>query len=257
MNLDRLNSVAWTVSNLWNFFKAGCPADIKLFCKCQAKEILAREMFMRARNYIFVHPDSLPWDADIKAMGINFAHNKTGGRLYIEFTLVDWNLAQEKLAEAKNQYDNGLEIKGRGFFWHGKKVLTSVSRHHFGKVTSPRTVLYTIDDLRDTPVEPLAYVADLLYSGNCFSEVGAPQLQVGNSVFTTPQLKTRRIMVQTQEMRQIMATLITQEQKPMMIMTLRQQAKLFHSQHILKMNIQELEDHVRLQMHDNACLQRK
>lgn len=256
MELGRFSSISRTAHNLWMFFIHGCPADMKFFCETRQRQMTAKEMFVRTKNYIFVRPDSLPFDADIKAMGINFTHNHEGGRLYMEFSLVDWALAQQKLQESANQYEKALEIRGRRFFWQGQPVINTSSRHHFGSKTSPRTVLYTTQELRHVPVEPLVYAADLIYGQNCFSERGLPSISVGGRTFSAIRTKPeKQEMLQVQEMRQLQEMLIVQEQVPLMVMTLRMQARLFQRLEVLAMNAQRLEAHVAAEADGNPFLQ--
>ncbi len=242
MFVKDLNVLAVLVFNLWYFFRKGCKPDENLYCRAQAKVLRACDMFFKAGNYILVKPDSLPLDPNFKALGINVNHRKKKSRLYFETTLIDWKRVAEKMVEEKME-SKGIELRGRRFFWKDQPVVTTSSRHHFGNVTSPRTVFYTNNPLEDSPIEPLVHIAEMVWNCNCFVDAAIPRLKTVTWEQTA--ILGHMEMQQVQEMRQEMLQLITQEQKPLMIIQLRQCAVRAHRSEILAMNNVQLARHIR------------
>lgn len=252
MEIDRYTSAAYAMYNLYHFFMVGCVKGAVLFCKTNQRKLKAEEMFVRMKNYIFVRADSLPFDRNVKALGLNFMAKQQGGRLYAELSRVDWNLAREKLGSPGHQYDSQLSIRGNGFYWGGTRVIASNTRVWFKGQKSPRTLLYTFQDVREIPVEPLVYAVDLLHGGNCFRADNdeASESSEASGAPAAPSMRQE----QRQEQRQLMVQQLNMEQRPLMIMTLRQQANLFQRQRVLGMNSAELARYVQDQVGDNPLL---
>jgi len=254
MKAQELSSLASIVYNVWYFFTHGHSPDMVLFCKTQGKEMQARDMFFRNGQYVFVHPNALPLDPNVKAICVNYGH-PAGGRLYFETTFIDWDLLGEKMAEWKYG-DRGLAIKGKQFTWNGTPAIATSSRQHFGKRTSPRTVFNSICGLASVPVEALVLVADLVFEHGCFAEFAIPKVNE-ESADDDVALPERTAMEMHMQMSQQMRMMIAREQVPLQIMQMRHCAFVAHRGRILRMNGQQLERHVKEAVRKNPVLKIK
>lgn len=256
MKAQELSSFASIVYNIWYFFTHGHSPDMVLFCKTQGKEMPARDMFFRNGQYVFVHPNALPLDPNVKAVCVNYGH-PVGGRLYFETTFIDWGLVAEKMAEWKYG-DKGLGIKGKQFTWHGKPAIATSSRQHFGNRTSPRTVFNSIRGLASMPVEALVLVADLVFEHGCFAEFAIPKVNKKSEEDADDSaLPERTAMEMHMQMSQQMRLMISREQVPLQIMQMRHCAFVAHRGKILRMNGEQLERHIKAVIRANPVLKIK
>lgn len=253
-DIRQLETMASIIYNCWLFFVGGCKPGMEMYCKVNGRQMKAREMFARASNYLFVKPDSLPLDPHIKAVGISPHRFEDQGRLYIETTIVDWEKVALKLEEARAT-NEGLELRGRTFFWYGEKIAGSNSRTWFKDRSDPRTTVFS-EGFRNVPIQPLMLIADLLWGFNCFKEEAMRTLNSAIGIDLGSgyaEGRQRQLMAQRMEQRQMQ--LIVQQQVPMLTMSLRQLARISQFAEILQMSGPQLRSHINRQSEINPVLE--
>lgn len=250
-----LETVSSMIFNIWMFLRMGCNDEQEFFCKINGEKFKGGDMFGSTHGIRFVKSDCLPLEPNLKAVTISVANPKTRGRLYVEFTVFDWKKIQQQISEQTRKYA-GLEIRKKSIFYEGKILARTVTRWHFGKVTSPRTQMYSEAALSEAQLVPFMLFAELVYAFSCFDEEGQPKLASkdgGSAVAPTIGM----FQVMTQEQRQELQQILVQEQKPLMQMAMYQMAGLFHRQKILRMSRADLAAHVRKQLAENPVLEAK
>jgi len=248
-NIDprQLNSLPCIVLNLW---KISNGTFNNLYCRVNGKEMSAKEMFFRSEGNVFVKLDCLPLDPDVKAAFVNLGNGKSRGRIYVETTLVDFPKVTARLHEVSGR-NTRIAVNGRRFFLDGAPFIQTRSQHHFGKITSPRTVMWQLVNLNQDSLSQYMEVVDLIYGMNCFVEKAKPKLANSGDDPRTMEMAQQQIM--SQEMRQ----LIVQEQRPLMAMNQFAMARLCQRQKLLRMGREDLTKQVEKEIEENPVLEAK
>jgi len=228
MKAQEMRPVPALIYNLWLFWLHGF--DIKYYCPTRGEEFPARETFARRQGGVCYLEKAFPSDPDLKWI------ESRGGRFFLEVSMVDFGEVDEKIEETKHRQPK-LSRKGRQFLWDGELVVGSKTQQVFGKVRSPRTLLYSKNEVRDEEsLEPLLVIAELVCDGGCFKE------GLGEMLHHSAQAKGTGVMEmrQDQRLQQLQQQLLVQEQRPLMIQAPFQVARRALHSRVLCMSGDEL-----------------
>jgi protein-disulfide isomerase-like protein with CxxC motif len=227
MKAQEMRPVPALIYNLWLFACHGF--GIKYYCPTRARELSAEEIFSRRQTGVCYLEQALPSDPDLKWVELQC------GRIFAEFSMVDFGMVDERIEEVKHRYPK-LSRRGRQFLWDGESVVVSKTQQHFGKVQSPRTVLYNRIDLDKESLEPYLVIAELICDGGCFDQSLYGALHRIAQASGSGGMEMRQVQV----LQQLQQRILVQEQRPLMIQTQRQVARRAQLSRVLRMSGAEL-----------------
>jgi hypothetical protein len=224
------------------------------------------DLFVRlaaVNRFLFVNPEQLPAEPNIKAIAILIGKKPS---VQFETTALDWKKLEEMIKQNAPEC-RGITLRGRVLAYKETTALRSRTQSHFsyrtsGKRvdrTSPRTIFVTIDPLTEKRAEAAQLIADFVYGYGIWDEKAKVELPQDDSTSVTMNMEQRQNL--SQEMRHLQQQVLVQEQIPLAIMLMSQQQRLVPRQavfgQVLRANNQQLLGIVQQIANDNPVIRFK